>query len=282
MRNKPLWDMFDGEPFMENPQLGILGLNPKRKRGSKMAVRRRRRVHRRGRKSTARRTTARRRVSVSVKANPRRRRRSSGRRRKNWLVSGAVTPFTNPRRRRRSARRNRVHHRRRHARRNPAFLGFSLPPLKSVLFAGVGFAGPSMVSGFLSSTFPSIMSQTTSMGVAGKYLVKIGSVLGLAWLTRRFVGSNEANMVMVGGAANVALSLANDFAPGFLPANPLSAYVPNSPVGMNGVRSYVGLKGLRGGLNAPLPVGAGLVMNRGAGVSRNGAYGGVAQRYFRY
>jgi hypothetical protein len=279
VKNKPLWDVFDGEPFMENPQLGILGLNPKRKRGSKMAVRRRRRVHRRGRKSTTRRTK--RHVSVSVKANPRRRRRS--RRRSNWLVSGAVSPFTNPRRRhRRSARKNRVHHRRRHARRNPAFMGFSLPPLKSVLFAGVGFAGPSMVSGFLSSTFPSIMSQTTSMGVAGKYLVKIGSVLGLAWLTRRFVGSNEANMVMVGGAANVALSLANDFAPGFLPANPLSAYVPTSMAGMAGMKSYVGLKGLRGGLQAPLAVGAGLVMNRAAAVSRNGSYGGVAQRYFRY
>jgi hypothetical protein len=268
---------------MENPQLGILGLNPKRKRGSKMAVRRKRRVHRRGRKSTTRRH-ARRHVAIAV-ANPRRtRKRRAHLRRRNWMVSGAVTPFTNPRRRR-SARRNRVHHRRRHARRNPAFMGFSLPPLKSVLFAGVGFAGPSMVSGFLSSTFPTIMSQTTSMGVAGKYLVKIGSVLGLAWLTRRFVGSNEANMVMVGGAANVALSLANDFAPGLLPANPLSAYVPTSMAGMAGVRgtgAYVGLKGMRGGLAAPLPVGAGLVMNRAATVSRNGSYGGVAQRYFRY
>lgn len=281
MRNKPLWDVFDGEPFMENPQLGILGLNPKRKRGSKMATRRRRRVHRRGRKHHTR-TARRARVAVAV-ANPRRRRRTH-RRRRNWMVSGAVTPFTNPRRRRRSSRRNRVHHRRRHARRNPAFMGFTIPPLKSVLFAGVGFAGPSMVSGFLSSTFPTIMSQTTSMGVAGKYLVKIGSVLGLAWLTRRFVGSNEANMVMVGGAANVVLSIANDFAPGLLPANPLSAYIPTSTVGMQGVQSYVGLRGLRGGLQAQVPLsrGAGLVMNRAAGVSRNGAYGGVAQRYFRY
>jgi hypothetical protein len=244
-----------------------------------MAVRRRRRsTHRRGRKSTARR--ARRRTVAVAVANPRRRRRTH-RRRRNWMVSGAVTPFTNPRRRRRSRRHNRIHHRRRHARRNPAFLGFSLPPLKSVLFAGVGFAGPSMVSGFLSSTFPTVMSQTTSMGVAGKYLVKIGSVLGLAWLTKRFVGHNEASMVMVGGAANVVLSLANDFAPGFLPANPLSAYVPTS---MAGMQSYVGLRGMRGGLaaNVPLSRGAGLVINRNAGVSRNGSYGGVAQRFFRY
>jgi hypothetical protein len=285
--NKPLWDVFDGEAFMENPQLGILGLNPKRrKRGLKMAVRRRRRVHRRGKKSTARRSRSK---SVTLRIN-RPRRKNRRHRRKNWAVGGAVTPFVaNPRRRRRSRSnpKRRMHHRRRS---NPGFLGFSLPPVKSVLFAGVGFAGPSLVSGFLSSTFPSVMAQTTSMGIAGKYIVKIGSVLGLAWLTRKFVGSNEAGMVLLGGGVNVALTAVNDFMPSLLPANPLSTYVPTSMAGMGAVRgvrgvgTYVGLSGMRGGLGArpALANGAGLMSTGGGAVGRNGAYGGVAARFFRY
>jgi hypothetical protein len=213
------------------------------------------------------------------------------------MVAGSVIPAVNPRRRRRSARRNRVHHRRRHARRNPAFLGFQLPGFKSVLFAGVGFAGPALVSGFLTTTFPTVMQQTTNLGIAGKYLVKIGSVLGLAWLTRRFVGSNEASMVMIGGGVNIALTAVNDFAPGFLPANPLSTYIPTSPVGMPGMGmgAYVGLngqpalsgmRGMRGmrGLNAPyFPMGTAASFGTTYGsAGRAGGYAGTAARYLRY
>jgi len=120
------------------------------------------------------------------------------------------------------------------------------------------------------------MAQTTSMGIAGKYLVKIGSVLGLAWLTRRFVGSNEAAMVMVGGGVNIALTAVNDFAPGFLPANPLATYLPNQ------MSSYVGMRGLKGGLAAPPLRSAAFFPSVGGAVIRNGAYGGVAQRFLRY
>jgi len=130
------------------------------------------------------------------------------------------------------------------------------------------------------------MSQATSLGVAGKYLVKIGSVLGLAWVVRRFVGSNESNMVLLGGAVNVVMTAVNDFSPNLLPANPLSTYIPtsmNSYVPMSGMSGMRGLQGLRGGLAAARPIrSAAIVSNVAGAAGRNGAYGGVAQRFFRY
>lgn len=239
-----------------------------------MAVRRRRRTtRRRGRKRAAPRVH--RRVR---RAAPRRR----SRRRRNWAVPGVVTAV-NPRRRRRSRRMSNPR-RRHHRRRNPGFLsgGIAGFHIKSVVFAGIGFAGPSLVSGFLNSTVPSVMQQTTNLGIAGKYLVKIGSVLGLAWLTRRFVGSSEAQMVMVGGGANVALSLVNDFAPGILPANPLGMYLPTvfpAAGARGGMNAYVGLRGMRGvtKLNtaAAFPTGS-------TTAASSPAYGGVAARFKRY
>jgi len=239
-----------------------------------MAVRRRRRTHRRGRKRAAPR------IHRRVRRAPRRR----SRRRRNWAVPGMVTSI-NPRRRRRSRRRMsnpRRHHRRR---RNPGFLsgGIAGFPIKSVLFAGVGFAGPSLVSGFLNSTIPSVMQQTTNLGIAGKYLVKIGSVLGLAWLTRRFVGSNEAHMVMIGGGANVALSLDNDFAPGILPANPLGMYLPTvfpAAGARGGMQAYVPLRGMRGPVS---PIATASAFPRGTAIANSSpAYGGVAARFKRF
>lgn len=298
MSTKSLWGMYDGEPFMENPHLGVLAMpaNPKRyrkriakgryeydyvpkgktsRKGMKMAVRRRKRAMPAGLKrywATHRRKGA--------KSAPARRRRST-RRRKNWISPGMVVA-ANPRRRRRSmylkgARRN-PHHRRRH--RNPAILGFQLPAIKSVVFAGIGFAGPSLLSGFLSQMVPSVMSQASSMGIAGKYLVKVGSVLGLTYLTRRFVGSNEANMVLIGGGVNVGLSLMNDFAPGFLPANPLGMYVPN-----RGMRAYVPNRGMQGMRALPTP--STQMLNRGSVIPtaapfRSFSKFGVAQRLMRY
>jgi hypothetical protein len=233
-----------------------------------MAARKRRRVHRRGRKRSAARRP---RVRVSVN-RPRRRRR------RNWAVAGPVIPM-NPRRRRRSHRRTRVHHRRRS---NPFFSG--MPPIKSIAFGAIGFAGPSFVSGFLSSTFPTVMQQTTSLGIAGKYLVKIGSILGLSWLTRRFVGSSEAQMVMIGGGANVALSLVQDFAPGLLPANPLGMYLPtvfppmaNAP--SRAMSAYVPLRGLRAG--RPITSAAAFPTTSSTGML-SPAYGGVAARFKRF
>ena len=238
MAKKSLWGIYDGEPFMENPQLGLLGVNTPRK-GRKMAVRRRKRsnARRRGCKHAAPR-----RRSTSVRsANPRRRRRA----RRNWITSGMVVP-PNPRRRRHHRRSNpkRRHSRRRH---NPALLGLSIPPIKTVLFAGVGFVGPSMVSGLLTSVAPSIMQQITSMGIAGKYIMKAGSVALLAWATKRFLGAGPAMSVAIGGGINIAVSLVNDFVPGIIPANPLAMYLPTRP----GMQAYVPVRGNLRGLRGP-------------------------------
>jgi hypothetical protein len=274
-----LWDYYDGEPWMDNPQLGILSLgttNPRKrgKKGKKMAKRRQPAAlrkywatHRRkkGRKHTAK--------------------RSRRRARRNWVSPGMVVA-ANPHRKRRRSRMNARHHRRtrRHYRRNPHFLGFELPAIKEVVFAGVGFAGPSFVQGFLTTAIPSVMQSITSMGVLGKYLIKAGTVAGLAWVTRRFVGSRESNAVMVGGGVNIALSLVQDFAPGLLPANPLAMYVPRNA----GMSAYVPTRpGLRA---AGVPVGGHNVAPFRAGIPsaapfrRLGVSGpwGSASRYQRY
>jgi hypothetical protein len=236
-----LWDVYDGEPWMENPQLGILSLNKPRKRGKKMAARKRHRknrmpaalrkywaTHRRGRKNA-----------------PRKRRRA----RKNWISAGSIVPINRPRRHRRKSYASNPH-RRKHHRRNPPILGLPVPGIKTIAFGAVGLAGPSFVNGFLTSTFPAIMQQASSLGIAGKYLVKGVSIYGLYWLTKRFVGHSEANAVIFGGSLNIGLTLVNDFAPGILPANPLSMYVPVRP-GMQGMQAYVPVRpGLRAG-NVP-------------------------------
>lgn len=166
--------------------------------------------------------------------------------RQNWVSPGVVVA-ANPRRRRHHRRRHYAINRRRrhHYRHNPRFFGFDVPPIKTVIFAGVGFAGPSLVQGFVTQMAPSIVQQVQSFGVPGKYILKVGLILGLTWATRRFVGSSEAHAVLVGGGLNVAMSLVHDFAPGFLPANPLSMYVPTHP-------------GLRGMMGAYVPTRPGL------------------------
>jgi hypothetical protein len=274
-----LWDFYDGEPWMDNPQLGLLTMNKPRKRGKKMATRRKTRKRRKmsalqrmyfgkGRKRAAPR-----------KRHASRRRKSY---RKNWLSPGAVVA-ANPHRRR-SRRRARVHHRRRHSyRRNPALLGFGIPGVKTVAFTAVGFVGPSFVVSLANQFVPSVVQSTTSMGVAGKYILKVGSILGLAWLTRRFVGANESNMVILGGSVNVGLTLINDFAPGWLPANPLAMYQPVHPGlrAVNGMGAYTPVrKGLRALVPNKLTAARGFIPSAAA-QGDQGQYG-TPSRYFRY
>lgn len=281
--SKTLWGFYDGEPFMENPALGLLGVNKPRK-GKKMAVRRKKRSNRPRRV---------RRTRTHHRKNSPRRVRRTRRARRNWMASGMVVP-PNPRRRHRRSRRSanpkRRHSRRRH---NPAFLGLAVPPIKTVLFAGVGFVGPSMVSGMLNSFAPSIMQQITSFGVAGKYIVKVGSVALLAWAVKKFVGPGQAMAVAIGGGVNVAVSLVNDFAPGILPANPLAMYLPTNP----GMRAYVPTRGNLRGMKGPYQLQASNNPNPASvrsiptaavapwaltDASQYGKFGGTASRLFRY
>jgi hypothetical protein len=208
------------------------------------------------------------------RAAPRKRRRA----RKNWANSGAMVGV-NPRRKHHRRRRHLSSNPRRHRRyhRNPAFLGLSFPPIRTVAFGALGFAAPPLISGFLTQMAPSIMQTATSSGMIGKYAVKVGTVALASWLTHRFISAGDGNAVMIGGSINIGLSLVNDFAPGFLPANPLSAYVPVRP----GLRAYVPTRpGLRAvqpmmkqALRMPLPT--------AANVGSNPMWG-PAIRYQRY
>jgi len=272
-----LWDNYDGEPFMQNPRLGILSLaNKPHKRGKKgrkrmakrrqpAALRRYWATHRKGRKRSA----------------PKRRRRA----RRNWANSGAMVGI-NPHRKHHRRRRHHAvaRHRRHHYRRNPAFLGISIPPIRTVAFGALGFASPPLVQGFLTSMAPSVMQTAMSAGMIGKYAVKVGSVALTSWLTHRFISASDGNAVAIGGSINIGLSLINDFAPGFLPANPLSAYVPTHP-GMRaylptrpGLRAVAPIRQLRpaiGGQPRVMPVGS------AANVGSNAMWG-PALRFQRY
>lgn len=239
---KKLWNYFDGEPFLTNPRLGILGLNPRGRKGKKMAAKRR--------KATRRRT------SVS-----RRRTRRKSYRRNAFPVAGLVV---NPRKRRRSRVRS-ARRRRSGYRRNPAIMGISLPPINSVIFAGVGFIAPPMVEGFISRFLPGSLTQST----IGKYAVRIASVVGLSYLVKTVVGPAEAKMTAIGGGVYVLSSAVSEFAPGVIPG--LSAYVP----GGRQLSSYVApnqrmMQTLGNGQPATFPTG---------GIA---AAGGTANRFKRY
>lgn len=215
-----LWNFVGGEPYMVNPHLGIL--NPKK--GSRM------RKNRKGRQPAALR-----------KYWATHRRKS---RRNPWPTAGVA--INSPKRRRRSSVRRSS--RRKSYRRNPAIMGFQVPPMNQVIFAGVGFIAPPMVEGFLSQMLP-VDLQTNMLG---KYAIRIGAVLGLTWAVRQFVGSTESRMTMIGGSVYVLSTALADFAPGLIPgmgmyvpatsANQLSAYVQSTgrsfnTLGANGSNS---------------------------------------------
>jgi hypothetical protein len=194
-----LWKVIDGEPFMVNPRLGILGaLNPKK-----------------GKKSMAKRKSGR-----SHMAWVRSFRKGAKRRRKRnpFPVAGFAV---NPRRRRR--RRVMARARRRRAfRRNPAVFGLTLPPLQSVLYVGAGFVGVPLAEGFLSRVIPASLSGSA----IGKYAVRVGAVIGLSMLAKMVLGREEAKFVGIGGGAYVLVSAVREFAPGMIPG--LNSYVAPS------------------------------------------------------
>ncbi len=246
-----LWKRFNGEPFMVNPHLGILGpVNPRK---------------RRRRKNMAKGRSARHMAWVRSfrKKNPRRRHRRS--RRNPYPVAGLAL---NPRRRhRRRTRRNPVmRYRRRRARRNPAILGLSLPPLQPVLYAGIGFIGTPWLEGVLSAYMPASITTST----VGKYAVRIGSVVGLSMIAKMVLGKTAATYVGVGGGAYVLVTAIKEFS-GF---NPMGLAAYRSP----GMGAYRSLGAYRApGLGAPA-FGA---MNTPASAS-SGAANVVAARFRRF
>jgi hypothetical protein len=192
-KSKSLWNFFDGEPFMENPHLAIVGLNPKRrKKGKKSMARRKSRQvrnsprRRTGRKSAPRRKARRNFPTAGLAFNPRKRSRRR-------------TRLANPRRHRRHSR----------ARRNPALLGVSLPPIQMIAWGAGGFIVPPMIEGFVNKFLPASVTSST----LGRYAVKIASVLGLTWLVKTLMSNKEAFPVAMGGSMYIVVSAVNEFAP---------------------------------------------------------------------
>jgi len=224
-----LWKDFGGEPFLINPHLAIVG-NPKK--GKKKGMTRRKS---RGRKNTPRRRHRR-------TSNPRRRRAY---RRNSFSVPG-VALAANPRRRRRGRKNSPRRHHRKGYRRNPAVLGMHLPALQTVAYVGVGFVGTPILEGFLSSFLPTTFATTT----IGKYVARIGAMLGVTWLSRAVVGQGPSNLVAIGGGLYIVTSAIKDFAPGIIPGlgytpaglaayqNRLTAYQNRL---QGGLRQYRGL-----------------------------------------
>jgi hypothetical protein len=202
-----LWSYVNGEPFLENPHLGIIN-RPGRKRKAK----------RRGSSMAKRSYGARHMAWVrSFKKGARRGRKARARR--------ARRNPPNPRRYS-SRSRGYAYKRRRRGRRNPPgavkVLGMTMPPLQPVLYGTLGFALPPVVEGFVSQWVPVDFATST----LGKYVIKIGAVLGLTWAAKSMLGSNEAKAVAIGGGMYVATSAIRDFMPGVIPG--LGSYVPVS------------------------------------------------------
>ena len=150
-----------------------------------------------------------------VRSFKKNRRRSHSRRRARrnpYTMAGPVAAALNPRRRRRRHARRNPGLRRRHYRRNPVKL-FGLPPLMSVTYAGVGFAGTAAAESVIDSFLP--LEWTGNL--MGKYAVKIGSVIGVSWLSRMLLGRSASYMVGIGGGLYVLTSAVRDFMPGVIP-----------------------------------------------------------------
>lgn len=208
-----LWTDIDGEPWLDNPSLIIA--NPERK--SHMARRRQPAglarywaAKRKGRKRAA--PKRRRRARRSVAANPRRRRRSY---RRNYAASGLIQ---NPHRRRRHTRNPRRRH---HYRRNPSLgsvMGMQLPDIQDILFTGAGIVVPPILTSMLMGYLP--VDWKTSK--PAYYGVKAASVLIPSMLVRKFVSRRAGNLMLIGGAASLAIDLVRDFMPNLLPAASVS------------------------------------------------------------
>lgn len=206
---KSLWDFYDGEPFMENPHLAIIGAANPYKVGSVIE-----------RKSSGFRKISERKGKTTMAYKRKARKKTRKARRNPFPVAGLAV---NPRRRKRARtytmsktrrgvyaynpKKHKSH--RRKARRNPAILGVTLPPISMIAWGAGGFIAPPMVEGFVNKFLP---AEVTSNPL-GRYAVKIGAVLGLTYLTKHIMGNKEAFPVALGGALYVVVSAVNEFVP---------------------------------------------------------------------
>lgn len=244
-----LWRVINGEPYMINPHLGVIGLNPKKGK-KKMAAKKHgarhmawvRSFRKKGKKNSPRRVARRtaRRVSRR-KSNP-------------YPMGGAVVAM-NPRRRRR-------HGRKRNPARKRAGLRvrgfFGLPPVMPIVYASAGFIGSAGLQGFIwgSGTSAGMIPAEWKTNADGtenkltKYAVLIGSLLATTWIGKMVFGPGPAALAGIGSGLYVVSQAAHDFIPGTIPgmngplnlARPLNlaAYTTVRPSGNMG--AYTSLR----------------------------------------
>lgn len=239
-----LWGYYSGEPFMENPHIAIL--NPTGRGRSGKSNARFRKV-----KTMAKRRNTRSKAYMAwVRSH--RKKKNTRARRNPWPMAGMVVNSRRKVSRRKSYRRN------------PSLTAglVSFPPLKQILFAGVGFAGTPVVEGFVNQYVPASITGNT----LGKYAVKIGSAILLAFAVKKVVGPEEGKMVAIGGGAYVLTSAVAEFAPGVIPG--LSAYVQPTMLSsyVEGSAPTYGMLG--NGNSAVVPFGSPAVGGSGARFDR--------------
>jgi hypothetical protein len=209
MTGKRLWNVFDGEPFLDNPYLTMFA-NPK---GVKTMAHRSKATGRfvkgKARGKTKSRRVIRLRKGGAALINKRRapKRRTFARVRR-----GQRAVILNPRRRR-SYRGNPVRRHRRSYRHNPAtFAGLmSMPVLKTIGLTAGGFVAVPLIEGFVSTYLPASVKSSKITG----YVVKIASVIGLSMLVGKFLGREAGQKVAIGGGTYVALVVLKDLMPTF-------------------------------------------------------------------
>lgn len=198
-----LWKYIDGVPYMVNdPRLGILGLNPKRGKAS---------MARRGRWGA--------RHMAWVRSFQRRRRKH------NYVMAGPVVGV-NPRHRRRHGRRKSNPSRARRAGlRVRGFFG--LPPVMPVVYGVGGFVATAGIQGLVTGFLPAewVTDPTTKEeNMLTKYGVLIVSLIGTTWIAKAVLGPGGAALAGIGGGIYVASQAAHDFAPGMIPG--MHQYAP--------------------------------------------------------
>lgn len=162
--------------------------------------------------------------------NPRRRHSLRNRRRvrrnrarRNYASAGMVA--MNPRRRYRRNRVHRHHYRRNRARRNPSFMGFTLPPTMDLVMVGSGLILTPMVANYVFNSFVAGTSMGTSKWA---YLAtEAASAAAIGFAVKKFVGSQQGNMILLGAGARVLIDAITILAPTLLPSTAM-------PTGLSG------------------------------------------------
>lgn len=187
-----LWDMFEGEPFLDNPSLLLIN-----KRGKKMARRKRRTPARNAKGRFVKRSHAKTTHRKSVKRVRRHAPRRSSR--KVVRLRRGQVAVVNPRRHRRY-------------RRNPGMfsgIGFNTETLKTVGLTAGGFLGTPFLEGFVVNYLPVAFTSNKY----ARYAIRIAAAVGLGYLAGKALGKEAGKKVAVGGLAYFGVGLIKDFMP---------------------------------------------------------------------